>query len=411
MDPNDSIDLSAFGSDDQGAGDQGGNDQDQDLGGQGQGSDFGSGDDQGDDQGTHGAGDDGDDEGPGDRGLGDDADDDSDEWGETREDDEDDEDNDEPNPADDRETWRKQRLNKVRDQRDAARRQAAARESEAATARRELEEMRERLSVYEAGGTPPARQQQQRQAPAQDAIPDMTAIQRYVAENDPTCIALAKQVEAIKAKADTFPDAGTYLEALSEAQTEYKAELRDKSREVRQNLESRQRATQTNSQAYVTRLVENYEAAIEASTLPRIETYARRLNENAEKLHPTIREAVLTYEHQDIATAAITSNRAAFDWLVEATKEAKGGPLHPRAVAYVGELIAAYREGLDSTGPASSRREDRSARRSEGRGLPRQLRGRPSGGQGMQEDENPFQHARDVLAGRKKDPELRRASY
>lgn len=389
MDPNESIDLSSFGASQDDS-------QDQDQGhetevdqGQGQDQDHGAGaDDAGSDD-------------DGDRGLGDDAnEDDSEEWGEEKADDDDDVD-----PADDRESWRKTRLNKVVTQRDEARRLVAQREADAAAARREAEEAKARLAVYEAGGTPAPRAQQ---APA-DGMPDMTAIQRYVAANDPTCIALAKQVEAIKAKADSFPDAGSYLEALSEAQTEYKAELRDKSREVRTHLESQRRTTVNDGQAYVEKLVKDYEERIESSTVPRIEVYARRLNENAASLHPAIREAVLTHEHQDIATAAIASNRAAFDWLVEATKEAGNGPLHPRAVAYVGELIAAYRENLGDVGPSSNSREKPSRNESK-RGLPRSLRSRSSGSV-QADDVDPFQHARDVLEGRKKDPELRRANY
>lgn len=160
-------------------------------------------------------------------------------------------------------------------------------------------------------------------------------------------------------------------------------------------------------------LVKNFEAAIEVSTVPRIEVYAKRLVDNAASLHPTIREAVLTHEHQDIATAAIASNRAAFDWLVEATKEAGNGPLHPRAVAYVGELIAAYRENLADLGPSSNQRADKPARgeRAPQKGLPRQLRSRSTGSSSRTEEENPFQHARNVLEGRVQDPELRRANY
>lgn len=396
MDPNESISLSSFSSADDDAGETQDSGQEtaqhQDAGIEGHGSD--------------------DSEVPGDRGLGDD-DDDSAEWGETppkdKDDDEDDDDDGE-DPADERESWRKGRLNKVKDQRDEARRLVAQREADAAAARREAEDAKARLAVYEAGGTPAAKAQQ---APAGDGLPDMTAIQRYVAENDPTCIALAKTVEAIKAKADTFPDAGSYLEALSEAQTEYKAELRDKSREVRTHLESQRRTTASNGEAYVETLVKNFEAAIEVSTVPRIEVYAKRLVDNAASLHPTIREAVLTHEHQDIATAAITSNRAAFDWLVEATKEAGNGPLHPRAVAYVGELIAAYRESLADLGPGSNQRADKPARgeRAPQKGLPRQLRSRSTGSSSRTEEENPFQHARNVLEGRVQDPELRRASY
>lgn len=397
MDPNESIDLSSFMSADQGA--------DQSTQ-QGQAPEnaaaLGGSHDEGDGE-----------EGQGDRGLGDDADD-SDEWGETpakdKDDEDDEEDDDKEDPADERESWRKGRLNKVKGQRDEARRRVAQIEADAAAARRDAAEAKERLDVYEAGGQPAQRQQQ---APAGDGLPDMTAIQRYVAENDPTCIALAKQVEAIKAKADTFADAGSYLEALSEAQTEYKAELRDKSREVRTHLENQKRGASDNANAYTERLVKSYETAIEASTLPKIEVYAKRLVDNAASLHPTIREAVLTHEHQDIATAAITSNRAAFDWLVEATKEAGNGPLHPRAVAYVGELIAAYRANLSDAPASSNRRDDKPARgeRAPQKGLPRQLRSRSTGASSSDDDGDPFQHARDVLEGRKKDPELRRSSY
>lgn len=387
MDPNESIDLSSFSAAPDDTQDQG-HETEIDQG-------------QGQDHSTDTGSDTSDDDGHGDRGLGDDADeDDSEEWGEEKAE----KDDDDVDPADDRESWRKNRLNKVVTQRDEARRLVAQREADAATARREAEEAKARLAVYEAGGTPAPRAQ----APA-DGLPDMTAIQRYVAENDPTCIALAKQVEAIKAKADSFADAGSYLEALSEAQTEYKAELRDKSRDVRTHLESQRRTTVDSGTAYVEKLVKDYEERIESSTVPRIDVYARRLNDNAASLHPTIRESVLTHEHQDIATAAIASNRAAFDWLVEATKEAGNGPLHPRAVAYVGELIAAYRENLGDSGPASNSRE-KPARSEPKRGLPRNLRSR-STGSSQSDDVDPFQHARDVLEGRKKDPELRRANY
>jgi hypothetical protein len=354
-------------------------------------------------------------EGQGDRGIGDDADD-SDEWGEATEkdadkteEDEDDKD-DEENPADERESWRKGRLNKVKEQRDEARKLATQREADAATARREADEVKARLAVYEAGGTPETRPQQ---APPSDGLPDMPSIQRYVAENDPTCIALAKQVEAIKAKADTFADAGSYLEALSEAQTEYKAELRDKSREVRQHLESQRKGAASSQEAYATGLVKNYETAISASTIPKIQVYAKRLVENAGSLHPAIREAILTHEHKDAATAAITSNRAAFDWLVQASKDAGNGPLHPRAVAYVGELIATYRGNTAGTPPAQGKSalgappSSRPSEKPPAKALPRTIRSR-STGSAQSDDVDPFQHARNVLNGSVQDPELRR---
>ena len=344
-------------------------------------------------------------------------DDDSAEWGEApaKKDDEDDEDDDDEDPSDDRESWRKTRLNKVKAQRDAARKEIAQREADAAAARQEAARLKAELEALQSGKSlekPGAAAGQQPAVPP-TGIPPMSAIQEYVAKNDPACIALANAVQAIKQQAHTYPDAGSYNEALTEALTEYKAELRDKTREVHQHLQNQQAAVQNKGKNYVEGLVKEYGEAIEASTIPKIEVYSKRLVQHAAELHPTIREAILTHEHKDIATAAIASNKAAFDWLAEASREAGNGPLHPRAVAYVGELISAYRAQLRSAGPGRSVRASReadaaAARRSQG--LPRQLRSRSTGA-AQSEEQDPFLYAREVLSGRIKDPTLRRSGF
>lgn len=297
-----------------------------------------------------------------------------------------------PDPSDDRESWRKNRLNVVKEQRDAARKEAAAAKAEAA----------ELKARYEAA---------QAQAPAQAqptpaGMPTPAQIQQYVASRDPVVLELAQRVEAIRANQDKFADAGSYTDAISEALTEYKTELKVRSMQIQQDLANREATKTKTSTDYVQGLLDNYEAVTKASTIPKIEVYKARLVKHAGDLHPMIREAVLTHDRPDLATAAVTSNRAAFDWLVEQSRRAGNGPLSPRAVAYVGELVAGYKARKGAPAPATSTQPPKV--KSSTPPVPRALRSTSSSrSTSVGKDEDPFAYASRVLRGEIKDPTLR----
>lgn len=296
-----------------------------------------------------------------------------------------------PDPSDDRESWRKNRLNAVKEQRDAARKEAAAAKAEAA----------ELKARYEAQTQAPAQAQ-----PTPAGMPTPAQIQQYVASRDPVVLELAQRVEAIRANQDKFADAGSYTDAISEALTEYKTELKVRSMQIQQDLANREATKTKTSTDYVQGLLDNYEAVTKASTIPKIEVYKARLVKHAADLHPMIREAVLTHDRPDLATAAVTSNRAAFDWLVEQSKRAGNGPLSPRAVAYVGELVAGYKARKGAPAPATSTQPPKI--KSSTPPVPRALRSTSSSrSTSVSKEEDPFAYASRVLRGEIKDPTLR----
>lgn len=312
-------------------------------------------------------------------------------------DDEDEEESDElpPDPSDERESWRKNRLNAVKTQRDKAREAAAAHEAEAAAARKELADLR---AKYESGKTP---------EPAQAATgaPSLDQIQAYVANNDPVVTELARKVALIKDNADKFKDAGSYADALTEALTDYKTELKIRTATIQSDLRNREAAKVTSSEKYVENLLTNYDKVVKESSIPKIEVYSKRLIKHATDLHPMIREAILTHENPDVATAAVTSNRQSFDWLVEQSKRAGNGPLSPRAVAYVGELVASYKT-RKADAPAHAPVEKPKAKPSTPP-VPRTVRSSNGGsGSSATTDMDPFVYARKVLSGEIKDPAL-----
>lgn len=192
------------------------------------------------------------------------------------------------------EKWRVKRLNKEIEAKKLA-------EAEAAALKAELEALK-------AGKKPAEKQEEAPQFTAQE-------FEQVLRENDPYIKALHERIELVKANKDKFDTMADYADALTELQSEYKSEIKDRKREYQDH----QRAQASSAQQQETKIINDFYSATDAlkETYPQIDKARAAIEANADKLHVDIRRALLLDEHKGELTWAIGSSRKNLQYLIE----------------------------------------------------------------------------------------------
>lgn len=228
-----------------------------------------------------------------------------------------------PDPADDKETWRKERLNKVLEQRNKER-------TRAEDAERKAIALEARLQALEQGRQP-APQIQPVEAPGSD--PFLAELVRV----DPEANALARTLEDIKAGRKEFATNAEYIDAMTDA----KVALLQRRNTVFSQVQAQQEQAQTSQQTELQQIMTNYTTAIEKSEIPQAKRFAEVFEKVGPALHPEIRRAILSAPDADVLVASIVSDRKRYDRLMDETKRAGSGfPVH--GIAALGEFRATY---------------------------------------------------------------------
>jgi hypothetical protein len=228
-----------------------------------------------------------------------------------------------PDPADDREKWRTERLNKIKDQREAQRARADAAEAKA-------QAMEARLQALEQG-----RQQAPQVQPV--ALQGADEFMAELVRVDPEANRIAAKLEAIRKDPDKFATLAEYTEALTEA----KIDLRDRAQFVRSQIQAQQAQAQTTQQGEIQQIFANYTNAIAKSEIPQAKRFAEVFEKVGPALHPEIRRAILSAPDADVLVASIVSDRKRYDRLMDETRRAGSGfPIH--GIAALGEFRMAY---------------------------------------------------------------------
>lgn len=228
-----------------------------------------------------------------------------------------------PDPSDERERWRTERLNKIKDQREAQRARAEAAEAKAAA-------MEARIQVLEQG-----RQQAPQIQPV--SVPGADEFVAELVRVDPEANRLAARIEEIKKNSDTFATNADFIDAMTDA----KVALRDRASTVRAQIQAQNDHVQASQQGELQQIFANYSNAIAKSEIPQAKRFAEVFEKVGPALHPEIRRAILSAPDADVLVASIVSDRKRYDRLMDETRRAGSGfPIH--GIAALGEFRATY---------------------------------------------------------------------
>lgn len=196
------------------------------------------------------------------------------------------------------EKWRTKRLNKEIEAKKAA-------EAETARLKAEIEALK--------GG-----KQATETAPQQDIQIDETRFKEALIAEDPYIKSLHEKVEYIKSVKESFSDMGAYADALLDAQSELKSEIKDRKRE----FINYQRQVQTQQNQGVNQILNDFNAKVESvkENYPMIDKAKALLESKAAELHVDIRKALLTDENAGELTWTIGASKKNLEFLIEASK-------------------------------------------------------------------------------------------
>ena len=254
-------------------------------------------------------------------------------WGEeekldAKEEDEAHEDDDElqPDPSDERETWRRERLNKVVEQKNRYKADAERYKAEAEALRT---------------GRP---------APQPEAVAPIVPqgvtheqVMEYVIANDPEASAAAKRIQEIEANPEKFATMAEFTIAHNRALRALDQVAGAKAQALVAQSAAKHQAETSSHDSYISGLVANYEAKLGASKIPDAAVYKGRLERYAQEIHPEIRRAILEHPEPDVVTAAITASKKTLDWYIEQSKR-NAGRIPVAAIAKLGEDVAMFRQ-------------------------------------------------------------------
>lgn len=271
------------------------------------------------------------------------------------------------------EKWRVKRLNKEIEKTRAA-------EAEAARLKAEMEALK-------AGR---GSQEQKQEQPANQQFDDAKFAQALVAE-DPHIKALHEKVEYIKGMKESFEDMGAYADALLDAQSELKSEIKDRKREF---LEYQRQVAQTQVQSG-NKILEEFGAKIESAkeAFPMVDKARELLESRAGELHVEIRRALLTDENAGELTWAIGSSKKNLQYLIEASQIAtKTGTLPIDAIKMMGKWSSEIK-GAKGTGESSVPKKVPT----KPAGVPKDIRSKPVANH---DDMDPYEYATKLLSGK-----------
>lgn len=296
--------------------------------------------------------------------------------------------------ADERETWRKTRLNKVKESRDFQKTRAEQEKARADRLEAELAELRQ--------GRAPAQDPSAPTTPAPVA-PQIQTQQgreqffRHLVQTDPEINALALAVQQVEqgVQAGAFPDMATYTAALTRANTALEIAFQGRISAEQNRAQSQQQQAQAAQATQMRTLRTNYDARVKASTIPHMAKLAERIDRVAGQLHSDLHMAILDRPNPEVAAAALASNQDEFRWFAEQSRKHQGGRLPASVLARLGETVARFET---RTSPAAKQERQRKVDES----LPRTPRSNGGGSQ-TYEDMDPWEYAQRVQRGQAKD--------
>lgn len=212
------------------------------------------------------------------------------------------------------EKWRTKRLNKEIEAKKAA-------EQELAKAKAELEELR-------------SSKQTPKETQPEIQIDD-AKFKEALIEQDPYIKSLHDKVEYIKGMKESFSSMGEYADALLDAQSELKSEIKDRKRE----FIAYQKEAQAQQANGVNEILNNFNNKVESvkENYPMIDKAKALIESKASELHVEIRRALLTDENAGELTWTIGASKKNLEFLVEASKIAtKTGTLPIDAIKMMG---------------------------------------------------------------------------
>lgn len=279
---------------------------------------------------------------------------DAEEWGD---DDAEDDDKDQDDDAEDEPVEGKPEGHRVpisRLKKEAEKRRALAAELETLKA--------EVASLRGTQGQPQAQQAQHdpsdRYAGLRKADPDVAKIEAWIAQHDPN-----------KLNPDDFPTQGDYARAVTAAQANRNEGLLElRARQNRYDLAQEAKASQAHAAevAYFEKLGARYDAALAASKIPGVATYAKNIADRAAQLAPEIQRAILEHPEPDVIAAALGSSREIFREFAAASKKGVTSATMMR----LGEVVAAYKakapKGGSEPAPAPQKPQEPPRRRPNG---------------------------------------------
>ena len=268
------------------------------------------------------------------------------------------------------EKWRTKRLNKEIEAKKAA-------EAEAARLKAEIESLK-------AGNKAPAKEESQA-----IQIDDERFKQALIAE-DPYIKSLHEKVEYIKSVKESFSDMGAYADALLDAQSELKSEIKDRKRD----FINYQRQAQVQQNDGVNKILNDFSAKVEAvkENFPMIDKAKALIESKAGELHVDIRRALLTDEHAGELTWTIGASKKNMEFLIEASKVAtRTGQSPVDALKMMGKWSNEIGSGKAPNTEVAKKAPVKPA------GVPKTIKSRTVA---SHDDMDPYEYAEKLLSGR-----------
>lgn len=269
------------------------------------------------------------------------------------------------------EKWRTKRLNKEIEK-------AKAAEAESARLKAELEALK--------GG-----KQAPETTPQQDIQIDEVKFKEALIAEDPYIKSLHEKVEYIKSVKESFSDMGSYADALLEAQSELKSEIKDRKRE----FINYQKQTQAQQNQDVNQILNDFNTKVESvkENYPMIDKAKALIESKAAELHVDIRRALLTDEHAGELTWTIGASKKNLEFLIEASKVAtKTGQSPIDALKMMGRWSSEISSGKPSNSTEAPKKAPVKPV-----GVPKTIRTNPVANH---DEMDPYEYASKLLSGK-----------
>lgn len=267
------------------------------------------------------------------------------------------------------EKWRTKRLNKEIEKAKAA---------EAETARLKAE-----IEALKSGKEAPA-------TTAPEIKIDEVKFKEALIAEDPYIKELNDKVEYIKSMKESFSDMGAYADALLDAQSELKSEIKDRKREFI-NYQKQEQAAQNQG---VNQILNDFNAKVESvkENYPMIDKAKALLESKAADLHVDIRRALLTDEHAGELTWTIGASKKNLEFLVEASKVAtRTGQSPIDALKMMGKWSSEIASGKPAAGTEAPKKAPVKPA-----GVPKAIKSKPVA---TTDDMDPYEYATKLLSG------------
>jgi hypothetical protein len=227
---------------------------------------------------------------------------------------------------DNRETWRKTRLNK----------EIAKREVLEA----QISELR---AIVEGRAPSPQPQHQPAPIPPANVVPGEDPLTAHIRQTVPEIRQLEARIQEINANPEKFATQQEWINALTDAKADRSALLSVHRSQAANQQQAQQRQQAQQVQERVTR----WNTAVETSELPGVKAAAARLDARAGEIHPSILQAITDSQDPALATLALMSTPKTFEYFAtESRKAAASGQLSPAVFVRLGELASAVKGSI-----------------------------------------------------------------